>query len=331
MKEKEQWENWMSQGFQQGEQLVNVKERDKCVWWIICMVKHYKLGPDTQCMAAVILDYMLSTARVQSKYLRCLALSTLCIACKVCEEPEAVPQISELIQGSGCTYSFRELLRMERVVLKHLKWNLSFVTPYTFLQLMLAVSFTFKDCCSMLRILRPFLNHICGCSELQLVYRCSVLTLAAFSLVLERYCPKQWLTVALCIQQQISISHEKFIACREDLVKSWAKEHNSVGLPLDIASHDDGHEVLLAGNVGAPLSADRTSFSSSSSSFSAGSHYRQTGSSRKRRRQKSRNSQGDQSSLSSSKGVVDPPCCCVEEISDALGVLYGKGLVEAEI
>lgn len=63
-------------------------ERDGAVVWICGMSNALGLGPDTSALAAAILDRMLSTTRVQTKYLRVLALSAFYVACKICEEPE---------------------------------------------------------------------------------------------------------------------------------------------------------------------------------------------------------------------------------------------------
>lgn len=50
------------------------------------------------------------------------------------EEDEDVPNASDLIKVSGVSCSPSDLLRMERIVLDKLGWNLNPTTPLYFLQ-----------------------------------------------------------------------------------------------------------------------------------------------------------------------------------------------------
>ena len=70
----------------------------------------------------------------QPKYLTCISISCLFLAIKMVEEDENVPNASDFMQVSGVSCSSSELLRMERIVLDKLGWDLNPATPLYFLQ-----------------------------------------------------------------------------------------------------------------------------------------------------------------------------------------------------
>lgn len=45
-----------------------------------------------------------------------------------------LPGASELLNVVGCSFSVSDLLRMERIILAKLDWDLNSVTPLAFLQ-----------------------------------------------------------------------------------------------------------------------------------------------------------------------------------------------------
>lgn len=72
---------------------------------------------------------------MQPKYLKCVALSCLYIACKITEEDEVVPHISDLVTQSATNCSTDDIVRMERLILNKLDWNVNMATPLHFLQM----------------------------------------------------------------------------------------------------------------------------------------------------------------------------------------------------
>ena len=78
--------------------------------------------------------YIFFIWQVQIKYLKCVALSCLLIACKITEEDECVPHISDFVTQTSANCSTDDLVRMERLILNKLEWNVNLATPLHFLQ-----------------------------------------------------------------------------------------------------------------------------------------------------------------------------------------------------
>lgn len=63
-----------------------------------------------------------------------MALTCLHIAAKVTEEDEVVPHVADLVTQSCANCSTDDIVRMERLILNKLEWNVNLATPLHFLQ-----------------------------------------------------------------------------------------------------------------------------------------------------------------------------------------------------
>lgn len=148
---------------------------------------------------------------------------------------QAVPPVPELVRESGCICSVQELVRMERVLLKRINWDLNLVTPYTFLQLVRSYSmrkvvgflrnrprfsFFYEHSLSFLQMLaigapqnshilmqtfRPLIELVSSSHPLTSGYRPSTLALAMFSIVLEWQRYPNWLAMTLNMEELIGV------------------------------------------------------------------------------------------------------------------------------
>ncbi|NWI14949.1 CCNI protein, partial [Crypturellus soui] len=73
--------------------------------------------------------------QAQLKYLGCIAISCLVLAAKTSQEDEVIPSVKTLAAQSGGKRSPAEILRMERILLEKLHWDLYTATPMDFLSI----------------------------------------------------------------------------------------------------------------------------------------------------------------------------------------------------
>ncbi|XP_077329355.1 cyclin-I2 [Lithobates pipiens] len=111
------------------------------VLWMDELRLHFQFYPETFGSAASFLNRILATVKVQVKYLRCIAITCLYLAAKTNEEDEIIPSVKKLAVQSGCLYSSAEILRMERIILDKLQWDLYTATPVDFLNIVDGTNF----------------------------------------------------------------------------------------------------------------------------------------------------------------------------------------------
>uniref|UniRef100_A0A5S6QR68 CYCLIN domain-containing protein n=1 Tax=Trichuris muris TaxID=70415 RepID=A0A5S6QR68_TRIMR len=238
-REEAQWETWMERGLRKGVGLVTPAERDRAILWMTTVANGLGLAPDISPAAAMIVDYALSASGVQNKYVCCMALSSLYTATKMLEEPEAVPPVSAYVKQSKCLFSVQELIRMERVVLQLLDWHLDFVTPYTFVELVLSMKFDQGACVPIAKRLSPLLNALCASHLLLTTYRPSALAYAALSLALQSSTsPKRWFQLDATLSRILNVPPEKAASCKQRVLCALANGHalltNDVLVPFSL-------------------------------------------------------------------------------------------------
>uniref|UniRef100_A0A023GK10 Putative g2/mitotic-specific cyclin a n=1 Tax=Amblyomma triste TaxID=251400 RepID=A0A023GK10_AMBTT len=100
--------------------------------WLVEVAEEYKLHEETLFLAVSYVDRFLSSMSVQRTKLQLVGTASLLIAAKF--EEIYPPEVCEFVYITDDTYTKKQVLRMEQVVLKVLSFDIAAPTIYYFLQ-----------------------------------------------------------------------------------------------------------------------------------------------------------------------------------------------------
>jgi len=105
--------------------------RSILVDWLVEVATEYKLLPETLHLAISFIDRFMSVMSVQKSKLQLVGITAMLVAAKV--EEIYPPTISEFIYITDDSYTKKQILRMEVLLLKVLEFDLSLPTSFAFL------------------------------------------------------------------------------------------------------------------------------------------------------------------------------------------------------
>uniref|UniRef100_A0A914UKX9 BPTI/Kunitz inhibitor domain-containing protein n=1 Tax=Plectus sambesii TaxID=2011161 RepID=A0A914UKX9_9BILA len=192
--------------------LVTEEERDAEAAWLCGVAIKEGLGMDTVCLAVFSTKCIEVRREAVYAYVNCVALASLYLAVKICEELDAIPNVGHLLRRLNSTYSTPELMRMELAILTKLKWDVGLPTVHRFLEVMLCVS----GLPSALEVqLRASLESVLAAHAVSARFHPSLVALSLLSLTLESRLHPHWLSITVGLQRLFEVDECQVIACRE--------------------------------------------------------------------------------------------------------------------
>jgi hypothetical protein len=205
------------------DQGITEQQHDEAAAWLVHLAANFKFLPETCGLAILLMDRVLHSVKVRSKYLQCVAVTCLYIAAKTLEEDENIPPTPDLVRKSLCGCSFAEITRMEMVILDKLDWDIRMPSAVDFLHTIHVVLImhyphllSSQSNQSPSEHLSSAMRKLFRCLAWHglLYYRPSSIALALISLELELITPG-WLRLVLALQRMTNVGSEQFMQCRE--------------------------------------------------------------------------------------------------------------------
>lgn len=155
---------------------INKSMRSVLVDWLVEVAEEYKLTPQTLYLTINYIDRFLSCMSVLRGKLQLVGASCMLIASKF--EEIYPPEVAEFVYITDDTYTAKQVLRMESLVLKTLQFDLSVPTCKDFLNRYLLAAGAAEE--SQLRFLSQYLAELSLISTtLTLSYRPSMIAAAS--------------------------------------------------------------------------------------------------------------------------------------------------------
>ncbi|XP_030649724.1 cyclin-I [Chanos chanos] len=193
------------------------------ILWLRELCVMFQFCSDTFAMGVCVLNRLLAAVKAQSKYLKCIAITSLILAAKINEEDEVIAPVKDLLAQSGCNFSTGEILRMEKIILDKLHWDLYTATPIDFIHIFhsLLVSghprlpfvLSQKKPGFQLELWTRQVQHCMGFHQFW-QFKGSTLALAIITLELER-CTPDWFSLFTNLLKKAQIESTEFIRCKE--------------------------------------------------------------------------------------------------------------------
>ncbi|XP_048448194.1 cyclin-I [Rhincodon typus] len=222
-REVQMWKVYVPKYLSNPDTDVSPAQRDEVIQWLADLNRKFHFYPETLSLAITILDRFLALVKARPKYLWCIAISCFFLAAKTNEEDEIIPSLKDMVKTSNCGCSSADILRMERIVLDKLNWDLHTATPLDFLHIFHAMTISSRpQLLSNLPKMTPSqhiallirqLQHCVACHQL-LQFKGSTLALAIISLKLETSIP-DWLAVTIDLLKKAQLDSLQLIRCRE--------------------------------------------------------------------------------------------------------------------
>uniref|UniRef100_A0A6P7GC24 G2/mitotic-specific cyclin-A-like n=1 Tax=Diabrotica virgifera virgifera TaxID=50390 RepID=A0A6P7GC24_DIAVI len=232
-------------GYMKKQPDVSSNMRTILVDWLVEVAEEYKLHTETLYLAVNYIDRFLSYMSVVRAKLQLVGTAAMFIASKY--EEIYPPEISEFVYITDDTYTKKQVLRMEQLILKVLSFDLSIPTPLTFITAM-CVSNNLSDKTMYLAMYLSELALLNG--DIYLEFLPSVIAAAAIALARHTLCEEAWPKElvqstgyeGLQIRSGISFLYQMFVSAMtlpqhaiQDKYKTRKCMHVSTLKPRDVA------------------------------------------------------------------------------------------------
>ncbi len=152
---------------------INATMRGILIDWLVEVAEEYKLTAENLYLSTNYVDRYLTIMPVLRGKLQLVGVSCMLIASKY--EEIFAPQVEDFVYITDNTYTSAEVLHMETIILKALRFNLTAVTPHTFLQRILSL----LNCTDQAKHLSAYLAEITIQEYHFLKYKPSIIALSS--------------------------------------------------------------------------------------------------------------------------------------------------------
>ncbi|XP_029455675.1 cyclin-I isoform X2 [Rhinatrema bivittatum] len=197
-REAQMWKVYVPKTPTDQDAAISPAQRDEVIQWLAKLKTQFHLYPETLALAISLLDRFLATVK-------------------------KIPVLKVLARDSLCGCSPAEILRMERIVLDKLNWDLHTATPLDFLHLFHAIAVNVRpqllaglprmSPSQHVAVLSRQLLQCMACYQL-LQFKGSMMALAIISLEVEKLIP-DWLALTIELLQKTEMDSSQLIHCRE--------------------------------------------------------------------------------------------------------------------
>lgn len=228
-----------------GEGMIGWQERNRECAWMCASARRLGLEMDAASLAVSIFDRVICSVRIPGKYVNCVAVGSLSIAKKLCEDHEEDAPV--FLNRLRLEYSPQELKRMEIKILEVLSWDANLPNLNRFVECLLSeLEATF-----LLPSIKKHMEFLLCDSAMTFNFRWSVLALSTVSLLVEAT-NKHWQYPINALARACKISVSEVRRCRAKVSAVWSRRllpmPSTFHLLADLDDQDSDEEMSLMYN-----------------------------------------------------------------------------------
>jgi len=257
--------------------VIGGKQRDECIFWLAWILRKFQFSAETMSLSVALFDAVLtassssssptssstsSSLSVTAENCKLVVLVCMQLSAKFSEEDADVPTTRDLLavseigadsaagDGGGGVVSMEAALKMERVILTALDWDLNRPTPLKFLEILHTLLMChqpqlLEDAALGLTPVKHLqrltwkMQRIVANHQLALCYRPAVLAVALLSLDLESIGVSDWQLVSAALEKICQIGgggpggedRHQITRCKNLIVRLLAGDRKGLSAP----------------------------------------------------------------------------------------------------
>ncbi|CAI2348199.1 unnamed protein product [Caenorhabditis sp. 36 PRJEB53466] len=220
----------------QGEGVIGWRERNRECAWMCAAAKRIGLGMDAASLAVSIFDRVVTSVKIPCKYVNCVAVGSLSIAKKMCEDHEEDAPV--FLGRLRLEYSAQELKRMEIKILEVLRWDAHLPSLNRFVECLLSE----LEATLLLPSIRKHMDFLLCDSNLAANFRWSVLALSTVSLLVEAT-NKHWQYPINALARLCKIPMSEVNRCRVKISNLWGRHVLPMPSTFHLLADLDGEDT----------------------------------------------------------------------------------------
>lgn len=216
------------------------RRRDECIYWSAWIVRKCRFGSETAALTVTLFDAFCENTHLAPVDSKLTVMLCILLAAKFCEEDSDIPTLKDLLKLAEVEVPLGDAVRIERLILGTLNWDLNRITPLKFLEILHALLL-----CHQPQLLEDIALGLTPAKHLErltwkmqrltashriLLFRPAVIAVALLSVDLETMDTPDWRLVTVTLEKIVRIEAGQLLQCRNAVARTLGTDRGNKGM-----------------------------------------------------------------------------------------------------